>query len=51
MIHIVAGIIAAAVLVVGVPILIMLILIWRRVKTHKAPGAATSIPVHTSAHR
>ena len=51
MIYIVAGIIAAAVLVVGVPILIMLILIWRRVKTHKAPGAATSIPVHTSAHR
>ena len=51
MIYIVAGIIAAAVLVVGVPILIMLILIWRRLKTHKAPGAATSIPVHTSAHR
>ena len=51
MIYIVAGIIAAAVLVVGVPILTMLILIWRRLKTHKAPGAATSIPVHTSAHR
>ena len=51
MIYIVVGIIAAAVLVVGVPILIMLILIWRRAKTHKAPGAATSIPVHTSAHR
>ena len=51
MIYIVAGIIAAAVLVVGVPILIILILIWRRVKTHKAPGAATSIPVHASAHR
>ena len=51
MIYIVAGIIAVAVLVVGVPILIMLILIRRRVKTHKAPGAATNIPVHTSAHR
>ena len=51
MIYIIVGIIAAAVLVVGVPILIMLILIWRRVKTHKAPGAATSTPVHTSAHR
>ena len=51
MIYIVAGIIAAAVLVVGVPVLIMLILIWRRLKTHKAPGAATSTPVHTSAHR
>eukprot|EP00731_Ephydatia_muelleri_P015768 Em0009g192a len=51
MIYIIVGIIAAAVLVVGVPILIMLILmIWRRVKTHKAPGAATSTPVHTSAH-
>ena len=48
MTYIVAGIIAAAVLVVGVPILI---LIWRRVMTHKAPGAAASIPVHTSAHR
>ena len=48
MTYIVAGIIAAAVLVVGVPILI---LIWRKVMTHKAPGAAASIPVHTSAHR
>ena len=51
MIYIVVGIIAAAVLVVCVPILIILMLIRRRVKSHKAPGAATSIPVHTSAHR
>ena len=50
-IYIVAGIIATAVLVVGVPILIMLIMIWRRVKTHKAPSVAIHIPENASVYR